>query len=176
MYKYKLKEIEVGKKDISNGVQTTVKFIDPETKTTEWDVKYNVDLGAVIKNLNDAIESLKAISRHNREDTFLRDIVESIKSVKNEYRAHIRSEYPIEYEDIKRKKTYMREDVEEIDEESTSGDAGSYNTPFAFNKNKNAKGAPSIKYYYKLGFKPVKNKVKGSGLEVKKLWEEDDKI
>jgi hypothetical protein len=45
-----------------------------------------------------------------------------------------------------------------------------YATPRAFNKNKNAKGA-ATKYYYKLGYKPVPNKIKGSGLEVKQLFE-----
>ena len=45
-----------------------------------------------------------------------------------------------------------------------------YSTPRAFNKNKNAKGAAS-KYYYKLGYKAVPNKIKGSGLEVKQLFE-----
>ena len=42
-----------------------------------------------------------------------------------------------------------------IEEISTTAAGGHYNTPFAFNKNKNAKGAKTI-YYYKLGFKPVK--------------------
>jgi hypothetical protein len=45
-----------------------------------------------------------------------------------------------------------------------------YATPKAFNKNKNAKGAAS-KYYYKLGYKAVPDKIKGSGLEVKQLFE-----
>ena len=42
----------------------------------------------------------------------------------------------------------------------------------SFNKDKNAKGAKNI-YYYKLGYKPVPNKIKGSGLQVKKLFEEE---
>ncbi len=29
------------------------------------------------------------------------------------------------------------------------------------------------KYYYKLGYKPVPKKIKGSGLKVKQLWEEE---
>jgi hypothetical protein len=45
-----------------------------------------------------------------------------------------------------------------------------YATPKAFNKNKNAKGT-ATKYYYKLGYKLVPNKIKGSGLEVKQLFE-----
>jgi len=45
-----------------------------------------------------------------------------------------------------------------------------YATPKAFNQNKNAKGE-ATKYYYKLGYKPVPDKIKGSGLEVKQLFE-----
>jgi len=56
---------------------------------------------------------------------------------------------------------------------SVSPGAGEqYTGKTAYNPNKKAKGAQNI-YYYKLGFKPVPNKIKGSGLEVKKLWEED---
>ena len=52
----------------------------------------------------------------------------------------------------------------------TPGAGEQYATPRAFNKNKNAKGAAS-KYYYKLGYKAVPDKIKGSGLEVKQLFE-----
>jgi hypothetical protein len=52
----------------------------------------------------------------------------------------------------------------------TPGAGEQYATPRAFNKNKNAKGA-ATKYYYKLGYKAVPDKIKGSGLEVKQLFE-----
>jgi hypothetical protein len=87
---------------------------------------------------------------------------------------------------------------------SIPGEGEAVTTPFAFNKNKKAKGTAD-KYYYKLGYKEVTEsgadlgpgpkagpegvkdnyyvkafnyklvpkKVKGSGLEVKQLWEED---
>ena len=54
----------------------------------------------------------------------------------------------------------------EIEEEEGIG----YLTPRAFNKNKKAKGAPSI-YYYKLGYKPVPKKIKGAGTIVKQFFE-----
>jgi hypothetical protein len=53
---------------------------------------------------------------------------------------------------------------------SSSGGGEAYGTPFAYSK-KN-KTSPT-KYYYKIGYKPVPDKIKGSGLEVKKLWEEE---
>jgi PHP family Zn ribbon phosphoesterase len=54
----------------------------------------------------------------------------------------------------------------------TAGQGESYATPAAFASKTNSKGTKNI-YYYKLGFKPVPDKIKGSGLEVKQLWEED---
>jgi PHP family Zn ribbon phosphoesterase len=54
----------------------------------------------------------------------------------------------------------------------TAGQGEGYATPAAFASKTNSKGTKNI-YYYKLGFKPVPDKIKGSGLEVKKLWEED---
>ena len=51
----------------------------------------------------------------------------------------------------------------------TASTGEQYATPKAFNPNKKAKGAANI-YYYKLGFKPVPKKIKGSGLEVKHFF------
>jgi PHP family Zn ribbon phosphoesterase len=54
----------------------------------------------------------------------------------------------------------------------TAGQGEGYATPAAFTSKTNSKGTKNI-YYYKLGFKPVPDKIKGSGLQVKQLWEED---
>ena len=54
----------------------------------------------------------------------------------------------------------------------TAGQGEGYATPAAFASKTNSKGTKNI-YYYKLGFKPVPDKIKGSGLPVKKLWEEE---
>jgi hypothetical protein len=54
----------------------------------------------------------------------------------------------------------------------TAGQGEGYATPAAFASKTNSKGTKNI-YYYKLGFKPVPDKIKGSGLPIKKLWEED---
>jgi hypothetical protein len=50
----------------------------------------------------------------------------------------------------------------------SAGSGETYATPFAFSKS-----SKPPKYYYKLGYKPVPNKIKGSGLQVKQLWEEE---
>ena len=54
----------------------------------------------------------------------------------------------------------------------TAGQGESYATPAAFSSKTNSKGTKNI-YYYKLGFKSVPDKIKGSSLQVKKLWEEE---
>jgi hypothetical protein len=60
----------------------------------------------------------------------------------------------------------------QLKEMSTSGAAGAYGTPYAFNPNKNAQGT-SRNYYLKMGWKLVnKNKVRkaAKGMEYKDLW------
>lgn len=60
----------------------------------------------------------------------------------------------------------------QLREMSTSGAAGAYSTPYAFNPNKNAQGT-SRNYYLKMGWKLV-NKAKtrkaAKGMEYKDLW------
>ena len=60
----------------------------------------------------------------------------------------------------------------QLKEMSTSAAAGAYQTPYAFNPNKNAKGAAK-NYYLKLGYKLVdQNKLRkqAKGMEYKDLW------
>ena len=77
----------------------------------------------------------------------------------------------------------IKEKLKNLSEESTTGVGGATFTPgegaqyaskYSFKKGTNEKGVKKP-YYYKLGWKPVPNKIKGSGLEVKKLFEEDNK-
>jgi hypothetical protein len=54
------------------------------------------------------------------------------------------------------------------------GEGAQYASKYSFKKGTNEKGVKNP-YYYKLGWKPVPDKIKGSGLEVKKLFELDTK-
>jgi hypothetical protein len=62
-------------------------------------------------------------------------------------------------------KEIIRKKIKEI---SATNQVGASFTPFAFSKT-----SKPPKYYYKLGYKPVPNKIKGSSLQVKQLWEEE---
>jgi hypothetical protein len=78
-------------------------------------------------------------------------------------------------------KNIVKETIKKLKEESSTGGGGGAFTPgegaqdatkYSFKKGTNEKGVKKP-YYYKLGWKAVPNKIKGSGLEVKKLFEED---
>lgn len=70
------------------------------------------------------------------------------------------------------KSQFKQELKEMIDEQSTSGAAGAYSTPYAFNPNKKAQGT-ARNYYLKMGWKLVdKNKTRkaAKGMVYKDLW------
>jgi hypothetical protein len=54
----------------------------------------------------------------------------------------------------------------------TPGEGAQYASKYSFKKGTNSKGVKNP-YYYKLGWKSVPDKIKGSGLEVKKLFEDE---
>ena len=207
MYKYKLKEIEVGDTEIRGGKKSTVTDIDPETGAITWDVADTADFSSTYKALKQAKDFLDTLEKtgESKDDAAIDQFAEEIANLFNSFRSHVRKNYPEQYERVLRlKETALAAKIiepldkaleknkvdlnknrnlidkitqlikglkeEDIDE---AGEGAQYATPFAFNKNKKAKGAPSI-YYYKLGYKPVPKKIKGSGLEVKQLFEYSD--
>jgi hypothetical protein len=140
-YKYKLSEApspnlakQTGAKvgDISYSKDGDTKFtvdsIDPETGQISWKV---TELPAFDK-LNDDVDSLvstaKGVYTKTKDDEKFREIYEEARLLRNKIRKHLRNEYPDEY-----KRMTMEGEVEEI---STSGAAGAYNTPYAFKKKK----------------------------------------
>ena len=166
MYKYKLKEIEVGDTEIRKGVKSTVTDIDPETGAISWDVVDAADFSSVYKALEKSKNFLDTLEKtgKTKDDVIIDGFAEDIAKLFNAFRTHVRKNYPKEYERVSRLKEG------EIDE---AGEGAQYATPFAFNKNKKSKGAPSI-YYYKLGYKPVP-KIVPKSYDIKKLFENTDR-
>jgi len=177
MYKYKLKEIEVGDTEIRKGVKSTVTDIDPETGRIEWDIVDAADFSSVYKALKKSKDFLSTLEKEGKakDDVVIDGFAEDIAKLFNAFRTHVRKEYPKEYERVSRLK---EGEVEEQSSTATGGMALSggegtqYATPFAFNKKKNSNGTRSI-YYYKLGFKPVP-KIKPKSYDIKKLFEYND--
>ncbi len=164
-YKYKLKEepFNVGDVETKRGVKTTVRDVDPETGSVSWKVEYVPAFDTTFKEFQELRQSLKKLAQ-KADDQTIDDLSNSVNKLFNQYRTHIRKNYPDEYKKVVNE--------EEIDEMSTSGDVAAYNTPFAFKKS-GKDGVKDNVYVKKFGYKLVpKDKngnyvQKGSGLEVK---------
>ena len=173
MYRFKLKEIEVGDTAIRKGVKSTVTNIDPETGAIEWDVADVADFSSTYKALKkakDFIDYLDKSAEKTKTDPRIDKLAIDLARLFNDFRSHVRKVYPEEYKRVLR--------LKEQSSTATGGDAfaggeGAQNaTPRAFSKNKKGKGAASI-YYYKLGYKPVP-KIKPKSYDIKKLFEYND--
>lgn len=166
MYKYKLKEIEVGDTEIRKGVKSTVTDIDPETGAISWDVASAADFTTTYKALQQARQFLDTLEKTGKakDDITIDKFAEDIAKLFNAFRTHVRKNYPKEYERVSRLKE--QSSTSQGGASFTPGEGAQYATPYAFKK-KGKKG-PSI-YYYKLGFKPVP-KIVPKSYDIKKLF------
>jgi len=155
---------------------------DPESRFDK--VTYVPNFGDLLNALNKADQTIKNISNLDVEDgEFFDDIADDIKVVKNLVRTYLRKNYPEDYRKYRMSLDEVKGKLKEIlvnkiMETSVSGGTATftpgvgaqYATKFAFNPNKKADGT-SRNYYFKMGFKPVPKKIKGSGMEVRQLFE-----
>lgn len=195
-YKYKLKEV-LKPKDVdpalikrledkygpikdtdffSDDLNTYFKTskINPETNSVSHNIIKLASFGDSLKRMFDAVKALKRLTGTDdaRNDQSIKDIARELKNVFNKYRTHLRKNYPDQYNQIKSQ-------LEEIS--TTGGGAGAasftpgtgsqYATPYAFSGKKKGKYSDGGMYTKKFGYKLVPNKIKGSGLEVKNLFE-----
>lgn len=147
-YKYKLKEepFNVGDTDIRGGVKSTITNLDPETGAVTWDIKNVPAIDSTFKEFKELRRFMTQLAR-DTEDTVIDDLADQISKVFNQYRTHIRKNYP---------KSYKKVNEEDVDEMSMPGGAGAYQTPYAFRK----KGQkPNDKAYTALGYTLAKENV-----------------
>ena len=106
MYKYKLKEnskFEVGDVEIKGGKKSTISHINPTTGAITWDLE---DVGAfdtvykTFDKLNQLIKTLES-EGEAESDTTIDSISKKVKDLFNDYRTHIRKNYPEAYERVK---------------------------------------------------------------------------
>ena len=151
-YKYKVKEIEIGDTKVNGGVKSVVTDKDPNTGAISWSIDYVPNLTKLVEDVDELTKTAKGVYQRAKDDKKFLDIYEQARSLRNTIRTHIRNNYPEEY-----KKAMNEEDVDEM---STSGGAGAYNTPYAFRK----KGSkPNIKAYKELGYKEVEESAEQPG-------------
>lgn len=162
--------------DLEDSVYYKTVDINQETGGIKHKLIQLPSFGESLKKLSIALSSIRKLATTDagKKDPKVDELLRQIRDTFNSYRTHLRKNYPDLYSGIKNQ-------LEEISVTGggvsgatfTPGVGAQYATPFAFNKNKKAKGT-ARNYYYKLGYKPVPKKIKGSGLEVKQLFQEEN--
>ena len=111
MYRFKLKEIEVGDTEIRMGKKSTVSAIDDKTGRIEWDVVDAADFSSVYKALSKAKDFLSTLEKEGKakNDTVIDGFAEDIAKLFNAFRTHVRKNYPKEYERVSRLKESVNE-------------------------------------------------------------------
>jgi hypothetical protein len=166
------------------GFELTQTDTNPETGGITFDVKYNADFPSLykaFKKLNDEFKKFVLYDEIKKDPKF-KEIYTKVNYLFNQYRSHMRENYPKQYSLLKAANEEMLKELiqQQLKELSATGGGATFNpgeganyaTPNAFNPNKKAQGAENI-YYYKLGFKPVNTKKlqkQAKGIEHKNLW------
>jgi len=179
--------MESNKEKEPTGFEAVKTDVDPETGTVSWDVKYKPDYALVYKRFKELNKVLKSFLENAEviKDPKFKEIGKGFKYIYNQFRSHLRDNYPNQYkmlqtvdEDIIRE--VIRKSLGEMSATGAGATAG-YVTPGdgvgvatkpAFNPNKKIKEAQNI-YYYKLGWKPVdaeKLHKQSKALDHKDLW------
>ena len=115
MYRFKLKEIEVGDVEVKSGKQSTVTDIDDTTGTITWDVEDVADFSSTYKELEQAKNFLRDLEQTGKakDDIALDKLDDELSNIFNKFRTHIRKNYPEEYERVLRLKESVNEQSEQ---------------------------------------------------------------
>jgi len=185
-FKYKLKEdFKVGDIKSQGGVQSRVTDINPETGAISWDIKSIPAFDSTFEEFLELREYISTLA-DKTDDPVIDRIKQGIVTLFNQYRTHIRKNYPEQY------KKYSTNEEKEVEEISTSGGAGGYLGKYAFKLPKHYKkveenvgatlgpgpkatehGVKDNYYVKKFGYKLVdrKKQTKNSkGFDYKDLW------
>ena len=171
--------------------------INPETNSVQHKIIKLASFGDSLEKMSDAVRALKILMTTDEaeKDQNIKVIARSLKDVFNQYRSHLRKNYPDQYEEIKRQLEEMSTTGGGAGAASFTGGTGmQYATPYAFKRKKkkleegigaslgpgpkaSEDGVKDNAYVKQFKYKLVpKNKngnyvQKGSGLGVKQLFE-----
>lgn len=156
-YKYKIPEqtskggrFKVGDITTSKGVKSTVRDIDPQTGAVSWKIEYVPAFDSVFKEFDELRQAMNTLDQKT-DDEVVDKIASEIKSLFNQYRTHIRKNYPEAY---KKFQTNEASTTSSGGASFTPGTGAQYATPYAFSKSKK-KPNKATKFMYKLGYKPA---------------------
>lgn len=149
-FKYKLKETEIGDTKVFSGNKSTVTNIDPETGGITWDITTVPEIYSTFNMFAQLKRYIKKLSVDKQDDFKFQEIAQKVEKIFNDFRTHIRNNYPEEYKTLNK---VNEESTIASDSGFTSGGEGENYMP-AFRKaqgqaNKNAKA------YFQAGYKKV---------------------
>ena len=101
MVKYKLKEIEVGDVQVRGGSQSTVTAIDPITGAISWDITTVPEMDTTFKKFAQLRDYIENLASDKKEDPKFREIAKKVIATFNDFRTHLRKNYPDEYQTFK---------------------------------------------------------------------------
>lgn len=141
---------------------TTKTQENPKTGAIEWDVDYTPNLKTLYRDINNIVKKFEELEKEGNIPE-IDKLVKIGKSLRNKYSRILKK-----FNELKEQSSTAQGGAI-----FTPGEGAQYATPNAFNKNTTSKGTKN-NYYYKLGYKDVPKKIKGSGLEVKQLFESSE--
>ena len=191
---------KVGYTTIDNDTKSTITDIDPETGKISWGIKKLPNLEELFNTSTELTQVAKDVYIKAKSDKKLRLIYDEARALRNKIRTHMRNEYPEEY---RRVTTNMNEgDLDEMSTTGGGANAASfsggtgmqYATPYAFRKTKKKQepipenigadlgpgpkasedGVKDNTYVKQFAYKLVPKKIKGSGIIVKQLFEDEE--
>ena len=130
--------------------------INKETGQLTHNVINLASFGDSLKRMSDAVKALKVLMTTDEanNDQNIKDITRELKDVFNKYRSHLRTNYPDQYDEIRRQLEEMSTTGGGAGAASFSGGTGmQYATPYAFRR----KGQKANdKAYKELGYTDIK--------------------
>jgi len=131
---------------------------DADTGTISWDVNYRPNLPALYKDISDVVAKLEKLQgKINDSDT--ETLLKIARSLKNRFSRVAKKHKSVNEESA----------TAQGGASFTPGSGAQTATPRAFKGKSKSKKDKNM--YHKMGWKDVPAKIKGSGLEVKKLYE-----
>lgn len=85
--------------DEADGFKSSKPEVDPTTGTVSWDIEYKANYALIFKTFRNLIKDYKTFITHDevKKDDKFREIFNGLGYVWNQFRSHLRSNYPKQY-------------------------------------------------------------------------------
>jgi uncharacterized radical SAM superfamily protein len=113
-FRYKLKELEIGDVDVRDGKKSTLTDIDPETGALTWDITDVPAFDTTFSKFAQARDFLKKLAADKSNDSKFRDIYKKVTNTFNDFRTHLRNNYPEEYAKVKNIAEALEKELKEM--------------------------------------------------------------